>query len=520
MVCRIRWLLVLMLCVPEISSALQLRWISGGNDLSFTSATRCTLVVQADSAEVTLPGQWRLLWLADSSGVNVVAVDSLAACQADTAKVSAIDPPSTPADSAANQVTAHFCSAGEPAATTAYCILDQPGGSSGRFKVVALDPTDPDSNRVIESNQVTYNGGVDGTYAPVLLRASSVHETALLQVTAVGAELASVQSIEVGAADNVWSVPLSVVEKSNTRITATADVYVPLPQAIVRAGSSTGSSDPAPLPADQITVAEATSAGTDTIMYWDPNPSIYPKDFAFHYNSVYDPTDPAHPWKGFFHLLYIRNKAGLDSIIAHAWTDSLGKPWSVDSMAFRPSGHGWDKMKCWAPSIQQVGNLTYMFYTGVDSLGNQSIGYATTPMLGTTNISWARSDTAVYKASNTGWAHTGGVLQFRDPFVMLDPDVANYPGRYLLFNAGRDKNFPGNNYYTIGVARNRAGTLNLWDDLRNYEATDHDHLAVPDRLESPLVVRDSLTGAWRMFVGNGNYDPLGYESTIFLTQTV
>ena len=39
-------------------------------------------------------------------------------------------------------------------------------------------------------------------------------------------------------------------------------------------------------------------------------------------------------------LLYIRNKAGLDSIIAHAWTDKLGNPWSVDSMAFRPSGIG------------------------------------------------------------------------------------------------------------------------------------------------------------------------------------
>jgi hypothetical protein len=39
-------------------------------------------------------------------------------------------------------------------------------------------------------------------------------------------------------------------------------------------------------------------------------------------------------------------------------------------------------------------------------------------------------------------------------------------------------------------------------------------------LESPLVVRDSLTGAWRMFVANADYDPNGHFSTIFLTQTV
>ena len=514
------WLTALFLVlIPQASPAIQLHWSSGVDALTCTAATRCTLVVQADAAEQRLPAEWRLLWVADSSSVQFIAMDSLEACLLDAAQVSRIEGPATAADTAANLITERFCSTGSNPAT-AHQVLDLPAGGHGKFKVVALDPTDPDSSRVIESNEVAYNGGVEGDYAPVLLRASSTHETALLRVTAVGAGLASVQAIKVGAPDNLWSVPLTVVVQSNTSIIATADVYVPLPQAIVQAGSRAASSDQVPLPADRITVAEATSAGSDTILFRDPNPSIYPKDFAFHYNSVYDPTDPAHPWKGIFHLLYIRNKAGLDSIIAHAWTDSLGKPWSVDSMAFRPSGHGWDKMKCWAPSIQQVGNLTYMFYTGVDSLDSQSIGYATTPMLGTTNISWARSDTAVYKASNTGWAHTGGVLQFRDPFVMLDPDVANYPGRYLLFNAGRDKNFPGNNYYTIGVARNELGTLNAWRDLGHYAATDHNHLAVPDRLESPLVVRDSLTGAWRMFVGNGNYDPLGYESTIFLTQTV
>ncbi len=343
--CRPIWLFALpLLLFPTPTSAIQLRWSSGADTLTFTAATRCTLIVQAHSAEATLPGQWRLLWLADSSGVNVLAVDSLAACQADIAEVSAVDPPSTPADSAAHQVTAHFCSAGEAAATTAHFLLDQPGGSRGRLKVVALDPSDPDSNRVIESNQVTYNGGVGGSYAPVFLRVSSVHQTALLQVTAVGAELASVQSIRAGAPDNLWSVPLAVVEQSRTSITATADVYVPLPQAIVQAGSSLGISDPALLPADWMPEPVMASADTDTIMYRDPNPSIYPKDFAFHYNAVYDPTDPAHPWKGIFHLLYIRNKAGLDSIIAHAWTGKLGDPWSVDSMAFRPSGRGWDKM--------------------------------------------------------------------------------------------------------------------------------------------------------------------------------
>lgn len=502
--------------LPNTSGAIQLHWSSGTTNLSFSQDTRATLIVQADSAEATLPGQWRLLWTADSSGIQFVAPESLIACQTDTAKVSAIDPPNTPADSAANQITAHFCSDGEASATIAHWTVDLIGGSQGKLKVVALDLAD--SNSVIESNEVTYNGGVDGEYAPALLRVSSTHETALLEVTAVGAGLSAVQSVKVGAADDVWSVPLTIVQQADNRLVATADVYAALPQAVVRARGATGASGSEVIPADEIHTDVVTSAGSDTIFYWDPNPRVYPHDFAFHYNSVPNPTDPVHPWKGVFHLFYIRvvRASGADSIIAHAWTDSLGKPWSVDTLAFRPSGHGWDKMKVWAPSIQQVGNLTYMFYTGVDSLGNQSIGYATTAMLGTTNISWARSDTAVYKASNTDWAQPAGVVQFRDPFIMPDPDVATYPGRYLLFNTGRDKAV--STYYTIGVARNEPGTMGNWRDQGNYQATDHAHLSVPGALESPLVVRDSLTGAWRMFVANASYDNDGYFSTIFLTQ--
>jgi hypothetical protein len=329
--------------------------------------------------------------------------------------------------------------------------------------------------------------------------------------------------MKIGAPDDLWSIDLAIVEKANAGITAIAEVPAALPEAIVQATTSWGASDLASLPGEQFSTASVTSAGVDTIMYFDPNPSIYPKDFAFVYNSVPNPTDPIHPWKGVFHLFYIRNKAGQDSILAHAWTDSLGKAWSVDTMAFRPSGHGWDAKKCWAPSIRQIGNLTYMFYTGVDSVDNQSIGYATTPMLGTTNITWTRNSSPAYTSFDTGWAdqeghEIEGVLAFRDPFVMPDPQ---HPGRYLMFNAGEDAALSTDEdyAYAIGVARNVPGTLGEWTDLGKYDATDQDNLAVPGALESPLVVRDSLTGAWRMFVANARYDDEGYFSTIFLTQS-
>ena len=33
---------------------------------------------------------------------------------------------------------------------------------------------------------------------------------------------------------------------------------------------------------DNMSILEAASAGVDTILFRDPNPSVYPKDFAFH----------------------------------------------------------------------------------------------------------------------------------------------------------------------------------------------------------------------------------------------
>jgi hypothetical protein len=171
----------------------------------------------------------------------------------------------------------------------------------------------------------------------------------------------------------------------------------------------------------------------------------------------------------------------------------------------------------WAPDIHLIGNLYYMFYTGIDSLGNQSIGYATTPVLGTTNISWTRKRTPIYTSFNTSWADTvghevSGVRGFRDAFVMADP---SRDGRFLMFNVAEDRTlFPR---YAVGLARNAPGTFDSWIDGGKYSATDWNHLGV-SRVESPMVVKDSLSGAWRMFVANANYDALGHKSTYFLTQ--
>ena len=189
--------LLLMLVLPRFAHALQLHWAGGATDLTVFQNTQAILVVQADSAEVALPNSWRLQWTAYSLGVQFSTFDLNQACLVDTAKVDSIAPPSTPADSAANQITAYFCSSGSSNATTAYFLAELPAAGHGKLKVVAINPADPDSAQVIESNEVTFNGGIDATYPPAILRVTSDHSTTTLRVEAIGADLAGVQGVSI-----------------------------------------------------------------------------------------------------------------------------------------------------------------------------------------------------------------------------------------------------------------------------------------------------------------------------------
>jgi hypothetical protein len=512
---RLPWLLALLLTMPSPAMAIQIHWNSGASDLVFSSATRCSLEVAADSGQV-LPSGWHLVW-AGTAPVSFVSVDSSSACGLSSAQAEHFDRPLTAVDSLTQLYHGYFCSNDLVHTSSAKVIMDLPDDSRGKFKVVYLNG----SNVIVQSGLATYNGGLGSPFPPTLLLASSTHEGIQLTVDAIGINLGTVSATQVGAADNLWTIPLGITAKTDTTLTASADVPSLLPEAIFQATTPIGLAAEADLAAEMQTMATVTSSGTpDTIMYVDPNPKVYPKDFAFFYNSVPNPTETHR--KGVFHLFYIRAIHGTeqDSIVAHAWCDTLGGAWTVDTLAFRPSGLTWDKTKVWAPSLLQVGGRTYMFYTGVDSLTNQSIGYAYTDSLFTTNIPWHRLKSPVYQAKNTGWADSVGHevanrVEFRDPFLMQDP--VN-PGRYLLFNSGEDANHT--THYTIGVARNVAGTLGSWQDLGSYPATDFAHIPmITGAIESPLVVRDSLTGAWRMFIANANYDLAGHKSTYFLTQS-
>ncbi len=561
-------LLIATLLVPDSARAIQLRWSTGATDLSVPANTQAVLVVQADSSEGTLPNTWRLLWTTDSLVVQFSAFDPNSACLVDTAKVDSITPPQSPADSAANQVTAWFCSSGSTNAASACFLADLPGGGHGKLEVVALDPND--STQVIESDEVTFNGGVEGDYAPTILSATSTHTTSQLQVTVIGTNLSTDAPLTIGAASGIWSVPLTVVGGSTTRalrssssssrervrradlgttvttLTTAADVQALLPAAVVQSGTSPGgiaiaSVLPDELPDDQ----PGGGAAVDTILFRDPDwnanwsQSVYPKDFAFFINYV--PTsNPDQPWRKLFHLIYIRHNNNYDSqyhsgvpgitadtpesLLVHAWSPNL-RDWRVDKRAFAPdlvNTNAWDHLHVWAPAIVAFPNITYLFYTGVDALGNQSIGYATTTLLDTSDTQWTNR-TQVYRASEAGWADSIGhftdvpnQVQFRDPCVIPDPDDAAH---YLMFVVGEDDSFP--QHTVVGVAKNKQlNSFDGWTDHGAYRATDYPHTGVGHD-ESPLVVRDSTAGApWRIFVANSGYDSIGSNSTYFISESL
>ncbi len=525
---RIPWLLVLMLLAPCTSSALQLRWSSGSTELTFTSATRCTLIVQADSAETRVPSQWRLLWVADSSSVEFVAIDSLEACLLDEAQVSRIEGPATAADSAANQITAHFCSVESNPAIAAQQVLDLPANGHGKLKAVALDPSDPGSSRVIESNEVRYNGGVEGGYPPVVLHASSIHQSLQLRVTAVGSGLSTANSMSIVALDSSWTLPLTVTARSDGSLTGVASVAALLPACQASVGSEIGAVSAATLPADEEPALESPLSCQAQFFeeLLTPPPghgyAIQPKDFAFTRGFVDLSSN-----RFALHLFYIRHSYWYTSAqndlneknIGHIWTTDFNSWYGPcglncpDTVALTVVGREgkFDDFHVWAPTIVQRGPTFWMFYTGVKKDENlrqhQRIGVATSTDLNT----WTPSDDPVLTSPQVPWASKdpldyGRAQQLRDPFVMEDP--VN-PGQWLTYFVAVDSLRTPK--MAVGVARS-FGDFATWTadqfPLRSTEKPTFQ--GATTIVESPHVFRRH--GQWWMpYTVNG--DQVFFETT-------
>mgnify|MGYP001612633540 CR=1 FL=1 len=484
---RVHWFLAFaLLLVPGVSHAIQLHWRSGADTLAFTEATRCTLVVEADPAEQRLPSEWRLLWVAVNCPRLPLVPDSVLASGESAAQVCGMDTPA-PAEAAVNATVARFCSEGTSPASAARYILDLPAGSRGKFQVVSFVPQAPDSSTcaVIRSLEVTFNGGFDAAYPPSLYRVVRTHDSAQLTVEATGTGLAAVRSAGNAAPDTSWRFPLDIVAQSDSSLTAVAYLAADLPTSVLEVAAEPGGASASMLAPDPPALPMAPIGSSGTMV---PGDSIQPKDFAFIFQ----------PQVNIFHLFYIWQDrkmiaklggAGYDStekFLGHAWSTDLLHWTQMDSvLAVRPGE--WDNFHVWAPSIIQKGPTYFMFYTGVTRTGPQGLQIqrigvatadATTP--GDSLKTWTRGSTWIFSHNNVPWAYhdTTKVFgqQFRDPFVMADPESV---GHYLMYYVTVPKYDTLS--YVVGVGKS-AGDLTNWRNYGPMHSTDH--AAVPMRASS------------------------------------
>ena len=477
-------ILALSLLAPS-SHAIQLRWADGSQDLRFTTATRCTLVVEASPSETVLPDQWYLSWVA--SGCNQLPVETSAVSPAGAASPCSTETQSA-ADSESRTIRMRLCNDSQGAVASAVYVMTLPAGSAGQLQAIAVPSTGGPQGSLQHSNIVSFNGGVNRAQPLTLVSAANDHSTAQLTVQARGHGLHAPASASVVAPDTSWRVPLEIVSSSDSTIEARADLPVLLPDAVLEVTSADGSVATSAMPSAQVPVTSLSLP--NYTLFLDPDTLVSTKDFAFFYNRV--PAPPGQTgWRSLFHLMYIRTGGpeAAETKFGHAWSWDLTH-WNVDKQAFTTDATPWNSLHVWAPSIIQRGDKYQMFYTGVDAQNDQRIGVVSTAKLDTTNIPWSSQRTMIWQASSADWIVQGppafsGQDQCRDPYVMEDPAD---PTRLLMFYTANDRPDSAASGLALGLARSRPGTSLLWDNLGFYQRTQVLYGGV-GQLEGPMLSR-------------------------------
>ena len=370
-------------------------------------------------------------------------------------------------------------------------VCELPDSARGKLKAVYLDPAD--SNTVIESNEATFNGGVDDPYPTALLSASSSHYRGALTVTVQGAGLDAVQTVALTAPDASWRVPLTVVARTNSSLTASGVVAAPVPTCLVEASCPDHATSSALLNGDSTSDLMPDNYCLKFFPGSQDTADLQPKDFSLVFGS------------GTWHLFYIRrhqspgyyaavNERNLGHAIADDATD-LGS-WTVKPTVLQVRPDNWDNLHVWAPHVYRKRNdpTYYMFYTGVTAgtpacpgCDIQRIGVATSYDLYT----WQRDDSWIYSKNDVRWCYgnrdstTLPGWQFRDPFVVEDPDTL---GHYFMYLATVDTSGTP----VVGVAKS-TGDLRVWRDVGALPKTKAT-MTGAGRVESPHAFRTN--GKW------------------------
>ena len=210
---------------------------------------------------------------------------------------------------------------------------------------------------------------------------------------------------------------------------------------------------------------------------------------------------------GQYHLFYILQFSREDTSstrFGHDVSTDL-QHWTAlpPVLPIRPGS--WDSRHVWAPHVIERDGTWYMFYTGVDATGKQSTGLAisTDPQL----EEWQRLDHPVFSCEQVPWSWCDAAdpygIDFRDPFVMPDPDST---GRWMMVYSTR----LADSTAVPGVAFS-AGDFTAWRDggplwRKNTNWWDNSRV-----FESPHLVQHD--GTWFLFYTSGASEPLEFQTT-------
>lgn len=267
--------LVALLFAPRVGTAIDLRWSSGGQSLSFEGARTCTLVVEAEASQTQLPHEWRIVWAVEGCMITVLAAEPSALWRADTAEVCEIDQAVSATDVEAHQTMAYMCSDGDLPARRAVIPIAIDRAGRGKFRALALEGAAVPGQAIARSAEVTFNGGSAATYPPIILNAISTHDANHVLVEALGTGFDRLDGFAVAGADTSWRVNLDVQTLSDTTVLGTAVVSARLPEGVLRGTTSDGALAFASLPPDEL--VEPMALGPAVSM-WDSSGYIRPKE--------------------------------------------------------------------------------------------------------------------------------------------------------------------------------------------------------------------------------------------------
>jgi len=232
-------------------------------------------------------------------------------------------------------------------------------------------------------------------------------------------------------------------------------------------------------------------------------PTMFPtfpyraKEFAFFHDGTQ------------FHLIYMRHDILHDDStevdFGHAVSTNLAQWAQLDPILHTRPDH-WDNLCVWSPTVIKQDSTWYLFYTGVTRVPHdyplyQRIGVATSTDL----VEWQRYDDPVFGGNQVPWAFADSSrwegCQFRDPFVMADPDST---GRWLMYYGATPQ--ADLSQFISGIATNDGG-LTPWQDLMPLWNTDAAHFL--GYTESPCVFEHD--GRWYLFFTTNSGHPIRYQ---------